>query len=185
MNFFTALALPPELAQQLISIAPLHQGIRLVEPPDLHITLRFLGTLEPKLYEEIKEAFLEIQAPQIPIQLKGSGCFSEGTQPKILWIGVEKNPPLIELHQKIGEVLDRFKIAHDRRAYFPHVTLAKLDNAPAELLSEFLAQHYGTTWEGFTSTYWGLYQSHYSKTSAHYEEKEVYQLGDTMDFLLG
>ncbi len=185
MKYFLALPLPPDLANQLISLVPFDPGIEPLEPQDLHITLRFVGDLKPAVFDEMLEALKEIKGPQIPIHLSGCGCFSEGKLPKILWVGVEKNPELIKLQHDISNLLDSFKIPRASHAFFPHLTLARLNNASPELLAQFLARHSKTTWDPYLATYWSLFQSHSTKSGPHYEEKVSYSLGSLMDYLLG
>jgi len=43
-----------------------------------------------------------------------------------LWVGVEKNPALISLQDRIEDRLQQIGLAADTRPYFPHVKLAHL-----------------------------------------------------------
>jgi RNA 2',3'-cyclic 3'-phosphodiesterase len=56
----------------------------------------------------------------------------------LLWAGVERNDALHHLNQKIESALVRIGLPREERKYTPHVTLARLKDAPMERVGRFL-----------------------------------------------
>ena len=99
------------------------EGMRWIPENNLHITLRFLGSVSsddiPKINRLVGQVAKEFD--DFYFQLSGLGTF--GT--RVLWAGVEYNPELLELQEKIDEVLlPLFEKEH--REYVPHLTLARI-----------------------------------------------------------
>jgi len=74
------------------------------------------------------------------LQLAGTGVFG-GNRPHTLWVGVERHPDLILLHDKIELALIRTGLAPEPRRFAPHVTLARLRDPVLDALGHFLAVH--------------------------------------------
>jgi 2'-5' RNA ligase len=56
-------------------------------------------------------------------------------------VGVERNPQLDHLQSKIETALQRCGLEPERRRFQPHLTLARLDNAPEGKLASFVQAH--------------------------------------------
>ncbi|HRN85592.1 MAG TPA: RNA 2',3'-cyclic phosphodiesterase, partial [Hyphomicrobium sp.] len=83
-RLFTALALPPALADQLAELAMPLAGARWIEPEDMHITLRFAGDIDNPTAREFHAALSAIEEPAFTLKLSGFGAFG-GQQPRTLW----------------------------------------------------------------------------------------------------
>ena len=80
-----------------------------------------------------------------------------------------------QLHRKIDQALVRCGLAPERRAYLPHITLARL-NAPVELVEPFLQTHAGLVSPPFTLDHFLLFESRLGHAGASYEAVERYRL---------
>lgn len=99
------------------------ERMRWIPDNDLHITLRFLGHVDAGEIAKVKQAVAKVveEFEDFYIQLKGLGNFGS----RILWAGVEFNPELIELQERIDEaLLPMFE--KEYREYVPHITLARI-----------------------------------------------------------
>lgn len=99
------------------------ERMRWIPENDLHITLRFLGTVNAGDIPRIKKIVSKVvnEFDDFYINLKGIGSFGS----RILWAGVVYNPELIELQKKIDEaLLPMFE--KEYREYVPHLTLARI-----------------------------------------------------------
>jgi 2'-5' RNA ligase len=67
-----------------------------------------------------------VHHPAFEIALNGIGAFERRGQPTIIWAGVAPHEPLKALHNKIDQACLRAGVEPDRRAYMPHITLARL-----------------------------------------------------------
>lgn len=99
------------------------ERMRWIPDRDLHITLRFLGKVDADKLDKIKYAIRKVvdDFDDFYIQLKGMGNFGS----RILWAGVEYNPELLDLQERIDEALLPF-LEKEHREYIPHITLARI-----------------------------------------------------------
>jgi 2'-5' RNA ligase len=101
---------------------PPHQG-RDAHAEDLHITLVFLGELDPEQRACAEAAADAVQGEPFVLTLNRFGCFP---RPRVLWCGADEHPlPLLDLVGALNAGLRPCHIRLDRRPYSPHVTLAR------------------------------------------------------------
>ena len=93
-----------------------------------------------------------------------------------MWVGVERNPELITLRDKIEQALTRIGLPPETRKFTPHVTLARLHNPPADKVAEFLASHAGFRAEPLPVEAFSLIASYPTKAGSVYEDQADYPL---------
>jgi len=103
-----------------------------VRPNALHVTIKFLGELEPPDVERIQD----LLAPPIPIapfQLdwRGIGTFPSNRHPRALWLGVINGAaPLAQVEAEVSRRLaGEQAIEIEDRAFLPHLTLGRVKMA--------------------------------------------------------
>jgi 2'-5' RNA ligase len=142
MRLFVGLDLPWELRQCVTMLSgggiP---GARWVPPENYHVTLRFIGEAPRHVAEEIDHALAALRVRGFTLALAGVGTFAKGGRSNTLWVGVERNPQLDHLQSKIETALQRCGLEPERRRFQPHLTLARLDNAPESKLASFVQAH--------------------------------------------
>jgi 2'-5' RNA ligase len=103
-------------------------GLGWVRADSLHLTLRFLGEVDPVMLDRAREA-VAVAATAVPpftLTLGGLGGFPPGRAPRILWAGVAAGGDGLEaLHAGLEAALVARGIPADARAFHPHVTLAR------------------------------------------------------------
>ena len=115
-----------------------------------------------------------LKARRFTLQLAGTGFFG-GNKPHTLWAGVERDPDLVVLHDKIEHALIRAGIAPEPRRFAPHVTLARLRD-PAPGLGHFLAAHARFRADPLPVEQFSLIASFPTKAGSIYEDQADYQL---------
>lgn len=138
MRLFVALDLPEEIKELLGDLAEGIPGARWVPDDNLHLTLRFIGEVPSHRAEEIDLALATLRGRCFSLNIHGVGTFSKAGREVALWAGVEKTPALDLLQTKIETALQRAGLEPERRRFTPHITLARLDNAPPDKLASFL-----------------------------------------------
>ena len=103
-----------------------------VRPNALHVTIRFLGELEPPDVDRIQD----LLAPPIPIapfrlEWRGIGTFPSNRHPRALWLGVTSGAvPLAEVEAEVSRRLAGEKsVEIEDRAFLPHLTLGRVKMA--------------------------------------------------------
>jgi len=142
MRLFVGLDLPWETRERLAGLAGSGiPGARWVPIENYHLTLRFIGEVPPYRAEELDEALAALRGKRFALELNGVGTFAKGGRDTSLWVGVARNPQLEHLAGKVETALQRAGLEPDRRRFAPHVTLARLDNAPPDKLAGFVQAH--------------------------------------------
>ena len=101
--------------------------LKLVEPQNIHITLRFLGEIRRERVEEVVEQMKQIQFPQFRASFRGLGVFPSLHRPTVVWIGiVEGADKLSRISQHLERGLTAIGFQSDRRGFTPHLTIARV-----------------------------------------------------------
>jgi 2'-5' RNA ligase len=104
-------------------------GVRWVRPAGIHLTLKFLGEVDPNLIEEIvRTAEDTVQGIRpFTVGIKGGGGFPRAKSPRVIWIGVEDpSGMLTQLQARIEEEMKELGFAKEARGYTPHLTVGRL-----------------------------------------------------------
>ena len=118
---------PPESVRE--SLLDLMEGIadaRWVDEDQLHLTLRFIGEVDRHGAEDVAAALASVRHPAFEIAVGGLGSFDRRSGAATLWAGVTPHEALRALHKKVDQALQRTGLEPERRAYHPHITLARL-----------------------------------------------------------
>jgi 2'-5' RNA ligase len=97
---------------------------------DLHVTVRFLGEVDPALIARASLAWRRELADRSrpTLILTGPGVFPSKGTPRVLWIGVTeagRERRLEAIFRSVEEVCVSEGLAAERRRFHPHVTLAR------------------------------------------------------------
>lgn len=178
-RLFVALRPPAPIRAELARIMGGIRDARWQDDAQLHLTLRFIGEVERPIAEEIAFALSRVDAPRPEVALSGVGAFDRQGRTEAIWAGVAPHDGLAALRAKVDSALVRLGLEPERRAYLPHVTLARLPRrarAEAEV-ARFLADHAGLTSARFTFDDLILFESRLGHEGAHYEPVERWPLG--------
>lgn len=93
---------------------------------NFHLTVRFIGEVDDLQIEKIKEIIDKavLNIPPFELSLSNLGVFKRKNT-NILWIGLEENPVLSELHKELSILLSKYKIAFYDKLFTPHITLGR------------------------------------------------------------
>jgi RNA 2',3'-cyclic 3'-phosphodiesterase len=173
-RLFVAIRPPAPIRGQLLSMQGGVDGARWQDDEQLHITLRFIGDVDARTGHDIVDAMQSIHTAPFEIALSGVGRFDRRGIINTLWAGVTPHGPLANLHRKIDHALVRIGLPPERRAYFPHITLARGRMASA---SNFLAMNAGLVSGPFTVSHFVLFESTLGGEGARYSVVERWSLG--------
>ena len=125
-RLFVAIRPPQSVIQELMRLTGGISGARWQTGDQLHLTLRFIGEVGPHQADDIHAILDSVRQPAFEARLAGLGSFERRGQPEVVWAGVTPHEPLNALHKKVDQALVRVGLEPERRAYSPHVTLARL-----------------------------------------------------------
>lgn len=95
-----------------------------VQMVDLHITLKFIGSVSDLQLNEIVEVAEELKSDCFDLRLDTLGYWQE---PQVFWLGPTEQPqPLLDMVSNLNQLLAQHcEIAPDWRPYRAHITLAR------------------------------------------------------------
>jgi len=141
----------------------------------LHVTLRFIGEVERPMAEDVAAALGAIHAPPVELDLHGVGYFDQGPR-GTLFARAGPREPLEKLHQKVDRALVTVGLNPERRAFLPHITLARRRKAAVDPAA-WLEAHAGLFAPAEQVDNFILYESHLGHDGAHYEPVAEFPLG--------
>jgi 2'-5' RNA ligase len=148
---FIAIDVPaaPPLKPVLARLSRMGRAVRLVPDGPLHITLKFLGDIDPAFVPQVTQAISRAahDCREFNLQLRGLGAFPDAQRPNVIWVGSDDAPEMKGLVQRMEDELSTIGIPRESRAFHPHATLARVKARPpadlADLLHAHAATHFG------------------------------------------
>jgi 2'-5' RNA ligase len=102
---------------------------RWLPPENLHVTLKFIGSVDAGKLEAIRAVLGEVgSGGDVELRFRGVGFFPSEKRPRVLWAGIAASPNLAPLAAEIDARLEKLGIARETREYAPHLTLARFDS---------------------------------------------------------
>ncbi len=104
-------------------------GVRWVRPEGIHLTLKFLGEVEPDRIETIVHKAEEIiqGVGSFAVEIRGGGGFPTAQNPRVIWIGVEDHSGMLkQLQARLEAGMAELGFTQERRGYAPHLTVGRL-----------------------------------------------------------
>jgi 2'-5' RNA ligase len=133
---FIAVDLPASIISLLEKVQqelkPLRLGARWVRPENIHLTIRFLGDIDPGDIDKIGGAMSEAaeQFASITLAVGGVGVFPGIKRPRVIWVGLGGQIQLLmELQRKLEDNLETIGFPKEKRPFKGHLTLGRIKAA--------------------------------------------------------
>ena len=130
---FIAIEIPETIQNQLARIqGTLRNRIQKaswVKPGNIHLTLKFLGDVDPEDLESIGAVIGGVASRHrgFSLHIGGLGAFPNFAHPRVLWIGAKAGGDRISvLAQDINLALSDCGFSLDTKKFNPHLTIARL-----------------------------------------------------------
>lgn len=173
-RLFVATRPPRHVREQLLGLMGGIAGARWQSDEQLHVTLRFIGDVDGDVAEDIAAALASVSYPAFDATVGPIGTFDRRGNPELLWTGVGPMEPFKALHHKIDQACVRAGLEPERRAYHPHITLARLGRSAGPVQS-FLETPLPAI-EPFTVQSFELFESTLTPAGAVYSSVSRYPL---------
>ena len=167
-RLFVALPLPQSVRDLLIDAMDESPELGWVGEDNLHLTLRFIGAVERPVANDIAAALAAIRSPAFELSIAGSGIFDRRSGGAI-WAAVDPREPVAALAAKVDRALVTVGLEPERRAFHPHIALARYKRPSAAAARDFVERSRALASEPFQADRFNLYESHLTRHGAHYE----------------
>ncbi|PAX08786.1 RNA 2',3'-cyclic phosphodiesterase [Sphingomonas lenta] len=172
IRLFVALRPPAPIRDALADIQDGVAEARWQDDEQLHMTLRFVGEVERPQAEDLADAMQRLRCPATEARLQGVGAFGGRGRAGALWAGVTPREPIAALHRKVDQLCVQVGLEPERRAFTPHVTVARLPRGAGvdgPEVAAWRARHSAFATEPFLLDRVILYRSHLGRAGASYE----------------
>lgn len=124
-------ALLGEVSQSWAETLP-ESSVRWVKPHLMHITLRFLGDTDIRVFPDLMAALDKATAlgKGFKLKLGQPGCFPNEKRPRVIWVGLQGELGAAQsLKQEIDEALVPLGWELENRPFQPHLTVGRVKDS--------------------------------------------------------
>ncbi len=135
--------LKPEINKIIKEFKKTGANIKYVDLNNLHFTLKFFGDIDTEgidlISEKIKKTITDFEP--FNIKITGCGAFPNKNHVKVIWIGVEADELLTQLHDKLDKQFATIGFDKDKK-FSTHLTIGRMKSAKnkkqvKEVIEEF------------------------------------------------
>jgi len=133
MRAFVAVEMDQGILRQVSPIqrrlADPDASVKWVDPRRMHLTLKFLGEIDPRTVPAVADAMREAASGVEPFEISvgGLGSFPADRSPRVIWLGVrDASGQLAALAAGLEQRLAAAGFPAEGRAFRPHLTLGRV-----------------------------------------------------------
>jgi 2'-5' RNA ligase len=183
MRLFAGIPVTGEAGAELVEVLARFKGsgwpVKWVRPEGLHLTVKFLGEVQAAGLEALCAALAGSTGGTGPLHFScaGVGAFPTMERPRILWAGLEAEPALELLVDRVERACAGLGFPIEGHPHRPHVTLGRIRDG------ERLPPDARTRLEGmavagnFTADGLVLFQSHPGTGGSRFEPLRTFPFG--------
>lgn len=130
----------------------LYKGpVKWIQPDLIHLTLKFLGEVRDDAVTEVCRIGEETALSHPAFEMTAGGLGTFGRPPRVLWLGIEPCPALMNLQEDLEGRLETAGWSREDRAFSAHLTLCRIKVPKAgiqlgQALEEQPSKPLGTVW---------------------------------------
>jgi len=105
-------------------------GFRPVKPENIHLTLKFLGDVEPVRIPVISNQLEKVAKTFSPIKVsvRGLGAFPGWKKhPRVLWVGIQPLQQIQSIFHAVDRITTALGFPPENKPFSPHLTLARVN----------------------------------------------------------
>ena len=117
--------------------------LKLVEPKNIQITVRFLGNITSAMAETISAEMKKIQFTPFTVQIKGLGAFPNTDYSRVIWAGITTGADQLKnVFSQLEPQLRGLGFKPDSKGFSPHLTIARVRSGRNKLqLANFITEN--------------------------------------------
>jgi len=125
--------------------------LKLVRLENIHITMRFLGNIEPNIVDKIFNQMEQVSFTPFDVEIRGVGAFPKPQYVRVVWAGIQSGVKnLKDISGQLEPRLRSLGIKPDTKGFSPHITIARVRKGfrnpeLAQCLSQLADYEFGVT----------------------------------------
>lgn len=119
--------LKPKINKIIKEFKQIDTKIKYVELLNLHLTLKFFGEIDTDGLEVLEEKIANVVSEFKPfdIKVKGCGAFPNNNRIKVIWVGIDDDETIRELHDKLDKEFVKLGFDKDKK-FSTHLTIGRM-----------------------------------------------------------
>ncbi len=144
----------PQVLSQVDSVTSsllnLGGDLKPVERENIHVTLKFLGSIDRGKLDQVKTALAHVRFKPFSLEVKGAGAFPNMNRINVVWIGLGEGWTQVEqIYEQSENLLSEIGFPRESRGFSPHVTIARVKSARrrdeiAKFLRDLTEKNFGS-----------------------------------------
>jgi len=133
MRTFIAIELDKEIKDKISSMQDMlkqtNADVKWVKPENIHLTLKFLGEIDEKKAEKIKNILAELTKDKqiFEIMINELGAFPKLEFPRVIWIGIKQGAErALNIASELADKLVSIGFAKEKRKFSAHITIGRV-----------------------------------------------------------
>ena len=122
--------LKPKINRIIKEFKQIDARIKYVELTNLHLTLKFFGEIDTEGLELLEEKIANVVSEFKPfdIKIKSCGAFPNNNHIKVIWVGIDEDSIIRELHDKLDKEFTKLGFDRDKK-FSTHLTIGRMKSA--------------------------------------------------------
>ena len=133
---FIAIELPPDVKTVLNRLqtdlgAGKDNSVKWVKPDSIHLTLKFLGSVDTEVVPKICDAITSAtkNAKAFSLRVSEVGAFPNARSPRVVWVGLKGDTEMLSgLQKHLERSLAAVGFPPENKTFSPHLTLGRVRN---------------------------------------------------------
>ena len=105
-------------------------NIKYVDLENLHLTLKFFGEIDSEGIDLLSSKIESVVSnfDEFTIKIKGCGAFPNTNRIKVIWLGIDDDELIRQLHDELDKEFVKLGLDKDKR-FSSHLTIGRMRNA--------------------------------------------------------
>lgn len=132
MRAFIAIELPQTvkdyLARVQTKLKTANADVKWVNPPNIHLTLKFLGEIDEQQLVQITQILENIarNTPQFSIHLASFGAFPSIKSVRVIWAGIDKGDLKVrQIAENLEKEIEKTGTSNEEGSFSSHITIGR------------------------------------------------------------
>ena len=176
LNLSTTESLSELLAQLKASCAQAGADIRWVPPPNIHVTLRFLGQITEPMSHAVRDMLEPVvtRMPAFELTCRALGAFPDIANPRVIFADLGDGAEVLaDLYSSVYNRLLKAGFSFEDKPFHPHVTLGRVKYVPPGTLEPIVEEHEASFFGTSLIRHFYCYQSDLTPRGAEYTAQWV------------
>ena len=120
-----------EEMREILSELECRKNVRVANPKQIHLTLKFLGDNDEKKVERLCQSLRTALDGQkaFDVVVMGMGGFPNECRPRIIWLGVKDPGRLKEIAGIVDGCVKGLELDCDDKRFSPHITVGRVNGS--------------------------------------------------------